>query len=112
MTTASPWKRQLRPVVLLLFGTLLLLALFGGENNLLSLWKLHRQRQALLEEVERLRVDNQLLADQIRALREDPSAIEKVAREHLGMSAPGETIYRILPAAGRDSVADSVSEGN
>ena len=97
-------------MIFFIFGVLLLLVLFGGSYNVFSLWSLYQQKKALSLEVEKLRVENQILADQIRSLKEDPEAIEKVARENIGMAGKGETIYRILPE-GRDSVRDSLKRG-
>jgi len=96
-------------LILSIFGVLLLLVLFGGSYNVFSLWSLYQQKKALSLEVEKLRVENQILTDQIRSLKEDPEAIEKVARENIGMAGKGETVYRILPE-GRDSVRDSLTK--
>ena len=104
------WKKRPTLVLLTLFGGLLILALFGGDYNFVSIWKLYQKKKALSEHVEQLRIHNQILADQIRVFREDPQAIEKVARENLGMAGKGETIYRILPE-GPDSAADSLKPG-
>jgi len=104
------WKKRPKIVLLTLFGGLLILALFGGDYNFVSIWKLYQKKKALSEHVEQLRIHNQILADQIRVFREDPQAIEKVARENLGMAGKGETIYRILPE-GPDSAADSLKPG-
>ena len=104
------WKKRPKLVLLTLFGGLLILALFGGDYNFVSIWKLYQKKKALSEHVEQLRIQNQILTDQIRLFREDPQAIEKVARENLGMAGKGETIYRILPE-GPDSAADSLKPG-
>jgi cell division protein FtsB len=106
----SPWKSRPKLLILFIFGVLLLLVIFGGSYNVFSLWNLYQQKKALSLEVEKLRVENQILADQIRSLKEDPEAIEKVARENIGMAGKGETVYRILPE-GRDSVRDSLKSG-
>jgi cell division protein FtsB len=106
----SPWKSRPKLLILSIFGVLLLLVLFGGSYNAFSLWSLYQQKKALSLEVEKLRVENQILADQIRSLKENPEAIEKVARENIGMAGKGETVYRILPE-GRDSVRDSLKSG-
>ncbi|HUU27206.1 MAG TPA: septum formation initiator family protein [archaeon] len=84
-----------------------MLVLFGGNYNVVSLWSLYQQKKALSQQVENLRIENQILADQIRSLKDDPETIEKVARENLGMAGKGETIYRILPEP-KDSTQDSL----
>ena len=104
---ATVWKTRPKLFVLTIFGCLALAVLVSGDYNLASLWGLRRQRQELAREVDSLRVENQLLSDQIKRLDNDPGAIEKVAREDFGMARPGESVYRVLPEAGADSSADS-----
>ena len=105
-----PWKKRPKLVLLTLFGVLLILVLFGGDYNFASIWDLYQKKKALSEQVEQLRIQNQILSDQIKLLKEDPEAIEKVAREKLGMAGKGENIYRILPE-GPDSASDSLKTG-
>ena len=100
------WKNRPRLLILTIFAGLLVLALAGGKYNVFSIWELYEQKEALSEQVEQLRLQNQLLTDQIHRLQEDPQAIEKVARENFGMARPGETVYRILPEAA-DTLQDS-----
>ena len=47
-------------------------------------------------EVERdtLTAENQQLRQEVQALRGDPDTLERLARERLGMSRRGETVYR------------------
>jgi cell division protein FtsB len=59
------------------------------------------QRQRALElarEIEDIRAENVRLAAEIRALRTDPRAIERIAREQLGLARPGETVFLIRDA--------------
>ena len=100
------WRNRPKLFILALFSCLLLAVLIGGDYNLASLWGLRRQRQDLSRQVDSLRVENQLLSDQIKRLENDPGAIEKVAREEFGMARRGESIYRVLPEA-KDSTADT-----
>ncbi|MFQ5698437.1 MAG: septum formation initiator family protein [Myxococcota bacterium] len=58
------------------------------------LWDLEgavHERDAEIADLERERVE---LIDRVRALRDDPEQIERVAREHLGMVRPGEVVIR------------------
>ena len=47
----------------------------------------------LQQEVERLRIENQKLSEQINSLRESTFSVEKIAREDLGMAKEGEIVY-------------------
>jgi len=104
------WKKRPKLFIISVFASLLLVALAGGKYNVFSIWELYQQKKALTEQVEQLRIQNQLLADQIRRLQEDPQAIEKVARENFGMARSGETVYRILPESA-DTLVDTLKTG-
>lgn len=104
------WRTRPKLFVLSLLGCLLLAVLIGGDYNIASIWGLYRQKQQLAREVDSLRVENQLLTDQIKRLEQDPGAIEKVAREEFGMAGRGESIYKVLPEQ-TDSTGDSTDSG-
>ena len=69
-------------------------ALFG-DRGMLRLVAQRERTQALYAEIETLRTENGRLAQEIRALRSDPRAVEEVAREQLGLARPGETVFLI-----------------
>jgi cell division protein FtsB len=70
-------------------------ALFGDRGYLRLLDKRDRA-SALAREVDRLESENVRLAAEIRALKSEPRAIEKIAREQLGLARPGEKVF-LLP---------------
>ena len=49
--------------------------------------------RTLQKDVDQLQKENQQLSEQIKALKTDPSAIEKEAREQLHYARPGEVVY-------------------
>ena len=51
--------------------------------------------QALAGEIEKLKQENQRLAQKVKDLRSDPHAIEELAREELRLGRPGEVIVTI-----------------
>ena len=55
---------------------------------------LRRQNFELQHQIEEIRASNDKIAAQILALQNDPRAVEKEARETLGLAKPHETIYR------------------
>ncbi len=66
-----------------------------------------RQRAAQLEaRIEQVRTQNLQLRERIRALRNDPEAIEREARERLFLARPGETVY-LLPVRPQAPAADT-----
>ena len=69
-------------------------ALFG-DRGLLHLIEQRHRAEALAGEVEELEAENARLATEITALRSDPHAIERLAREELGFVRAGETVFLI-----------------
>jgi cell division protein FtsB len=61
------------------------------------------QYDELSSAIARQRADNARLRDQARRLREDPAAIEEIARRELGLIRPGERVFIIkdVPPAKR-----------
>lgn len=101
----SSWRPRLRLAAIYAAGTLLVLVLahtLFGPYGYLSMRRSQHEIEQLQQEIERLDRENQKLSGEIRALQTDPSAIEKVAREDMGLARPGEMIFRLpddpLPA--------------
>jgi cell division protein FtsB len=75
-------------------AALLVGALFGDRGYLRLLEKKDRA-QVLAQEVMRLEEENARLASDIQSLKTDPRAIEKIAREELGLAHPGEKVFLV-----------------
>ena len=67
----------------------------AGDRGLLAMLRVRRQHTALAAAVAKDRAVNARLAEQARRLREDPAAIEEVARRELGLIKPGEKVFII-----------------
>jgi cell division protein FtsB len=83
-------------------GALLVLVLMHtlfGPYGYLSMRRSQHEIEKLREEIDRLDRENAHLSGEIRALQTDPAAIEKVAREDMGLARPGEMIYRLQDEA-------------
>jgi cell division protein FtsB len=85
-----------------LSSVLLLIALvvgsMFGDRGILHLITQRQRADALRLEVEALRDENLRLYSQIRELRTDPRAVERLAREELGLARPGETMFLLREA--------------
>jgi len=55
--------------------------------------KIRGERTRLADSIEQIRRENRRLALQANRLRNDPSAIEKLAREELGLIRPNEQLF-------------------
>lgn len=69
-----------------------------GNRGLLETIRARRQYAELAADLARKRAENDRLRDEIRRLREDPSTIESVAREQLGLMRQGEVLFIIHDA--------------
>ena len=68
-----------------------------GAHGFLAMWRTHRQLQQLNADVTRLARENQQLAQQVNSLKSDPKAIERIAREQMGLARAGEMIFKLPP---------------
>ncbi len=66
-----------------------------GDRGMLNLVEKRRRVDELRSEIEVLRSENLHLAAEIAALRTSPQAIERLAREQLGLARPDETVFLI-----------------
>jgi cell division protein FtsB len=66
-----------------------------GEKGLLAMLQAREQFRTLQESLADARNENARLRDQARRLREDPAAIEEIARRELGLIKPGEQLFII-----------------
>lgn len=104
---AERWMEKSRPMWSALYGERRRLATGGvalltawmflhvmfGANGMVIYRSKRAERQKLQAEIENLQKENDLYTQRIRALQNDPKAIEKEAREQLHYARPGEVVY-------------------
>jgi len=94
----SPWRLRFRRAGVYAGGALLVLVLMHtlfGPYGYLSMRRSERKIEQLRQEIDHLDRENVQLSGEIRALQTDPAAIEKAAREDMGLARPGELIFRL-----------------
>jgi cell division protein FtsB len=64
-----------------------------GENGLNVYEQRRAEDRAVQKQIEQLEKENGRLAQQVKALKSDPDAIEHEARERLHYARPGEVIW-------------------
>jgi len=84
---------KLKVVVGLMVLVILVFTVFG-DHGLLKLVRSDRQKQAFVEQVEKLRSENAVLEERIELLTNDFDYLERIAREDLGMVKPGEFVFQ------------------
>jgi len=66
-----------------------------GEQGLVAMRRARRQYDQLAATIARQRAENAKLREEAWRLKNDPSAIEEVARRELGLIRPGEKVFII-----------------
>ncbi|HUR37096.1 MAG TPA: septum formation initiator family protein [Terriglobales bacterium] len=80
--------------VVLLAGMVAFHVVFGA-NGVFVYSKKRAEYRDLDSELKSLKLDNERLNQNIKALRTDPKTIEKEAREQLRYTRPGEVVYAL-----------------
>ncbi len=80
-----------------MFVVLTLAAASTGDQGLVRLFELRSDYVRILGQNVDLEGDNARLETEIGRLKENSSAIEKIAREELGMLKGDEVVYQVSP---------------
>jgi cell division protein FtsB len=82
--------------ILLAFVTfVLLIDALVGDRGLVERMQAGERYHQTAADLARLREENARLREQVRRLNEDPSLIESLARQDLGLLRPGEVLFII-----------------
>jgi cell division protein FtsB len=97
----NPRRRRGRAVryALVLIGCVLVIDSLVGEKGLLAMLEARREYGRLERSLADGRAENARLREEARRLREDPSAIEEIARRELGLMKPGEKLFIVKDVA-------------
>jgi cell division protein FtsB len=96
----KPWHLILWPLLVLIS----VLLIMWSPNGLLHLRKLHLEYQEHTARNISLEIENQQLYQEISRLHNDPTAIERLARQELGLVKEGELIFQFVPPANKSEV--------
>ena len=66
-----------------------------GDRGYLATRRARQEYDETVAGIGRQRMDNARLREEARRLREDPTAIEEIARRELGLIKPGEKVFII-----------------
>jgi cell division protein FtsB len=81
-----------------------------GERGALHLWRLRGEKARLDEQNYRLQKENESLRQRVQSIRNDDDYLEKLAREELNMTRPGEIIYRFQAQGTRHAPRREINE--
>ncbi len=85
------WQRKWG---MLIVALVMLYLIFSGNRGLWNLYKLHAEKQNLIEQNAQLQSDINHYQNEYKTYSKDNSAIEKQAREELNLVKPGEIVYK------------------
>jgi len=74
-----------------------------GAHGLVAMRRSQMEAAAVQKEIQQLNDENQKLQNRVQSLRTDPAAIERIAREEMGLARPGEYIFKLQPKPGEPS---------
>lgn len=77
-------------------GLLLLQDVFG-THGVLAMRRAQQEAARVREQIDQISQENRQLQDRVKSLKTDPQAIERIAREEMGLARPGEYIFKTAP---------------
>jgi cell division protein FtsB len=89
-------RRNLSWLLGLALALLLLQDIFG-THGLVAMRRSQKNAAQIQQEIARIDQENRQLQDRVKSLKSDPAAIERIAREEMGLARPGEYIFKIPP---------------
>ena len=91
----SDFLKQHGRTVLGLFVLALVVHDIFGTHGFIAMRRTQLEIRKVRKDNDRLNSENIQLSDQVKALKTDPHAIERIAREELQRAKPGEVIIRV-----------------
>jgi cell division protein FtsB len=90
------FRRNMYLFLIVGFALLLLQDIFG-THGVLAMRESEKQAQEIRKDIQRLDDENKRMQDRVKGLKSDPATIEKIAREEMKLSRPGEVIFQTQP---------------
>jgi cell division protein FtsB len=76
---------------------LLLLQDVFGAHGLIAMRRSMREAAQVQREIDLMNEENLQLEARVKSLKTDPSAVERIAREEMGLARPGEYVFKVQP---------------
>jgi cell division protein FtsB len=93
-TQIADFLKQHGRTVLGLFVLALVVHDIFGTHGFIAMRRTQLEIRRVRKDIDRLNSENVQLSDQVKALKTDPHAIERIAREELQRAKQGEVIIR------------------
>ena len=85
-----------RPATAVVFALFIILFMILLAPRVIQVGKLKERSRNLEIELKQLQLQNRILENEVRLLREDPVYLEKVAREKFNKAKEGEIVYKVI----------------
>jgi cell division protein FtsB len=96
--TAAYLRQNARQILGLALFALLVHDVFG-PHGFIAMRRTQKEIEQIQEQIGKMNDENKSLTEQVNSLKTDPKAIERIAREEMGLARPGEMIFKIPDAA-------------
>ena len=87
--------RRVIESILIAIGCILFADALVGERGVVAMLRARDDRSALVQKLERARETHRRLTEDVRRIREDPDALEDLARRELLLVKEGEKLFII-----------------
>ena len=91
-------RKNARQILILALFALLVHDIFGA-HGFIAMRRTQKEIDRVREQIGKLNNENRSLSNQVNSLKTDPKAIERIAREEMGLARPGEIIYKLPDSA-------------
>lgn len=87
-------RQNTRQILGLALFALLVHGVFG-PHGFIAMRRTQKEIEQIREQIGKVNDENKSLAEQVNSLKSDPKAIERIAREEMGLARPGELIFKL-----------------
>ena len=87
------WRSLFTMILIAGFGIVMLFISVVGNYGILATNRLEAREQALIKQLNLMKLEKELLTEEIVALKTSPTFVELVARKQLGLVRSGELIF-------------------
>ena len=92
-------QRQIVHWLLLFVSAIIVVDALVGDRGLLAMLRARKEYDQLAATIAHERAGNARLREEARRLKDDPAAIEEIARRELGLIRPGEKVFIVKDVA-------------
>ena len=96
--SSTPRRRRILNGLLVFATVVLLVDALVGDKGVVERMRARQQYAQEAATLEAIRRENAVMREKIQRLKDDPAAIESLAREELGLIRPGELLFILRDA--------------